>query len=105
MSDNLDQIIKRSLRKLVRDIRVRNWCAKEHEWVNYYAHHYLSEECSQLGPLNELGQICIEVSVPQPRGYEKKSVCRDLVIWSGCGQTAFGGVWEDRVWQACNHPL
>jgi hypothetical protein len=97
---NLDQIIERSLRKLAEDTHVLGWCAKEHDWVNYFAHRYLLLECSPRGPLKEPAQICIEVAVPQPPGYPKQSVCRDLVIWPMCGDTCF-----DVKWRAFKHPL
>jgi hypothetical protein len=100
MIGKIDQIIERSLRKLAEDKHVRSWCAKERDWVNYFAHRYLAEECSRLGPLRELGQICIEVAVAQPPGYEKLSVSRDLVIWPKCGDTCFDGDWKPR-----KHPL
>lgn len=102
MSRQLDQIIKRSLRNLADDTHVRNWCAKEHDWVNYFAHRYLLRECSPRGPFKELWQIGIDVAVPQPPGcgYKKQSVGRDLVIWSKCGDTCF-----DADWKASKHPL
>jgi len=96
----LDQIIERSLRKLAEDTLVRSWCAKERDWVNYFAHRYLLGECSPRGPLREPGQIGIEVAVPQPLVYAKQSVSRDLVIWPMCGDTCF-----DVNWKANKHPL
>lgn len=101
----LDRIIKRSLRLLAQDPHLRRWCAKENDWVNYFAHRYLIGQRSQRGPLRDVGQICIEVSVPQPRGYQKPSVRRDLVIWSECGATAFDGDCFDRSWDPSNHPI
>src|SRR5215211_258366 len=103
MSVKLDQIIKRSLRKLAEDAHVRSWCAKEHDWVSYFAHHYLLVECSPGGPLKKPGQIGIDVAVPQPPGLrvnQKQSVGRDLVIWPNCGDTCF-----DVDWKASKHPL
>jgi hypothetical protein len=102
MIGKLDQIIARSLRKLAEDTHVRSWCAKEHDWMNYFAHRYLLGECSPRGPLKEAGQIGLDVAVPQPPGcgYDKQSVGRDLVIWPKCGDTCF-----DVNWKASKHPL
>ena len=96
----LDRIIDTSLRLFAKDIHVRSWYAKEHDWVNYFAHQYLLQQCSTRGPLRDAGQICIEVGVPQPPNYQKPSVRRDLVIWPKCGDVAFGA---DSV--PCKHPL
>lgn len=103
----LDRIIKQSLRQLAEDKLVRSWCAKENDWVNYFVHRYLVQQCSQRGPLKTC-QIGIEVSVPQPsdrKTYPKPSVRRDLVIWSKCGDTAFDGDCFKKNWSACKHPL
>src|SRR5687768_13965588 len=100
MNPALDRIIEGSLRKLAADTHVFNWRAKERDWVNYFAHHYLIGQCSTDGPLKEPGQIGIEVGVPQPGGYAKRSVSRDLVIWSTCGDTCF-----DHNWNPSKHPL
>lgn len=98
-------MVERSLERLAEDIHVRSWCAKENDWVNYFAHQYLIKACSKRGPLRKACQICIEVSVPQPEGYPRPSVRRDLVIWSKCGQTAFDGDCFKKNWSPCNHPL
>lgn len=105
MSDvitKLDQIIEKSLRLLAKDIHVQGWYGKENDWVNYFAHKYLLPQRSNRGPLRDAGQICIEVSIPQPpsRIYLKPSVRRDLVIWPKCGDVAF-----DAQWVPCKHPL
>ena len=52
------------------------------------------------GLLSEPAQIGIEVSVPQPGGYKKFSVRRDLVIWPRGGMTC----WNDQ-WEPVCHPL
>ena|SRR5688572_4418134 len=104
----LDRIVGSSLRQLAADTHVRSWCAKENDWVNYFAHRYLMGQVSKRGPLKEPTQICIEVSVPQPSNrlaYDRPSVRRDLVIWSECGQTAFDGDCFKANWSPCKHPL
>lgn len=104
----LDRIIKRSLRQLAIDTHVGRWCAKENDWVNYFAHKYLMKKCSERGPLKNEGQICIEVSVPQPlprKKYPRPSVRRDLVIWSKSGETAFDGSCFAKRWSPCKHPI
>jgi hypothetical protein len=67
----IDRIIDSSLRQLAADKHVHAWCAKERDWVNYFAHRYLIRECSSTGPLREPAQIAIEVGVPQPPNYNK----------------------------------
>jgi hypothetical protein len=89
MINKLDKIIERSLRRLAKDTHVRSWCAKENDWVSYFAHRYLLKECSPRAPLKEPTQLSIEVAVPQPQGYKRESVRRDLVIWPKCGDTCF----------------
>lgn len=99
----IDLIVERSLRQLAADNHVREWCAKENDWVNYFAHRHLLVQCSRRGPIKEPGQICIEVAVPQPPNrekYQKLSVRRDLVIWPRCGDAAF-----DTDYVPCKHPL
>lgn len=90
----LDEIIEHSLRQLANDTHVSNWRAKERDWVNYFAHRYLITHCAPDGPLKEPARIGIEVAVPQPPGYIKPGVSRDLVIWKSCGDTCFD---DDRV--------
>jgi len=96
----LDHIVDRSLRQLAVDRHVLSWRAKERDWVNYFAHRHLIAQCSHDGPLTDPAQIGIEVGVPQPPGYIKLGVSRDLVIWANCGDTCFDGDWIPR-----KHPL
>lgn len=100
MNTTIDGIVEASLRALAADPHVRTWQAKERDWVNYYAHRYLLEHCRAAGPLRHPSQIGIEVAVPQPAGYEKRTVSRDLVLWAECGSTC----WND-AWEPCQHPL
>jgi len=88
----LDQIVDRSLRQLAVDRHVLSWRAKERDWVNYFAHRHLIAECSHDGPLTDPAQIGIEVGVPQPPGYIKLGVSRDLAIWPTVGTLALMGI-------------
>ena len=49
--------------------------------MNRYVFGYLIKYCRLGCPLYDPGQIGIEVGVPQPPGYIKKGVLRDVVIW------------------------
>lgn len=100
MNTSIDYIVEASLRALAADPHVHAWRAKERNWVNYFAHRHLLEHCKAAGPLSHPSQIGIEVAVPQPAGYEKLTVSRDLVLWAECGATC----WND-AWEPCNHPL
>lgn len=114
MIKELDHIIKQSLRDLAKDPQVWRWCAKERDWVNYFAHRYLIRQRSRRGPLYNLAQIAIEVNVPQPpprKKYKRLTVGRDLVIWAKAGDTC----WKppvgstatslDKMWTPCHDPL
>src|SRR5689334_7346315 len=100
MIEKIDQIIDHSLRQLARDKHILTWRAGERNWVNYFAHRHLLAQLSDDGPLTDAAQICIEVGVPQPPGYIKLAVCRDLVIWPNGGDTL-----HDRDWTPRKHPL
>jgi hypothetical protein len=101
----IDRIVDSSLRQLAADKHVHAWCAKERDWVNYFAHRYLIKKCSKTGPLKKPWQIGIEVGVPQPPPYNKPSVSRDLVIWPDPGDTCWKGNRIDRPWAPAHHPL
>lgn len=62
--------------------------------MNYFAHRMLLPECRPDGLVFDPAQIAIEVSVPQPPGYAKPTVPRDLVIWAEPGATCWNEVWE-----------
>jgi len=97
---DIDDIVGASLLAIASDPHVRQWRAKERDWVNYFTHRHLFEHCSAAGPLKHVSQIGIEVAVSQPAGYEKLTVARDLVWWAEPGATC----WND-TWEPCNHPL
>jgi hypothetical protein len=102
----IDSVIKDSLTKLARDPHVRQWKAKEHNWVSYFTLKYVLEHCGPGRVIGDPTQIGIEVGVPQPTEmkYEKSSVRRDLVIWPEGGMTC----WKegpDRKWESSCHPL
>jgi hypothetical protein len=60
----------------------------------------LIKYCNSAGPLYDAGQVGIEVAVPQPEGYKKSAVRRDLVIWEKSASTCW-----DSQWKPVNHPL
>ena len=96
----IDALIQTSLSHLAADEHVRGWRAKERDWVNYFAHRYLLDQCSINGPLKHAAQIGIEVGVPQPKNYQKLTVSRDLLIWPEIGKTCW-----NLDWNPCQHPL
>jgi hypothetical protein len=96
----MDILVAQALRGLAEDGHVRSWYGKERDWVNYFAHRHLMPQCSESSAIKDAVQICIEVAVPQPRGYRKLSVCRDLVIWHKPGGTCF-----TREGKPTEHPL
>jgi hypothetical protein len=97
---SIANVVKVSLRGLAADPHVRSWRAKERNWVSYFAHRHLIPCFQEAGPLSHPSQIGIEVAVPQPAGYVKPTVSRDLVVWAEPGATC----WSDD-WEPCNHPL
>ena len=96
----VDTIVRRSLYSLAADPFVYGWYAKERNWVSYFVFRHLLEECGPDGVLRDPAQIGIEVNVPQPPGYARPTVCRDIVIWPEAGMTC----WETE-WSPTAHPL
>lgn len=96
----IDRVVESCLRQLAADPHILRWRAKEHDWVNYFALEYLLAKGSEEGLLTKPAQLAIEVAVPQPPGYLKPTVCRDIVIWSSPGQTCW-----DENWRPVQHPL
>ena len=96
----IEHIISASLRELAADSHARSWQAKEHDWVNYYAHRFLLAHVAPKSVLRDASQVAIEVAVPQPPGYDRPAVNRDLVIWSAGGDTAW-----DSEHHPSRHPL
>lgn len=98
----IDLLISASLKSLAADPHVKQWKAKEHNWVNYFVFRHLLQHCRPGGVLSDAAQIGIEVGVPQPKdmGFEKSSVRRDLVIWPAVGMTCW-----DKNWDPTCHPL
>jgi hypothetical protein len=96
----IDTLIKATPEQLADDDHARSWHAKERDWVDYYVHRYLMDQCSTDGPLKYSAKIGIEVGVPQPPKYQKLAVSRDLVIWSEIGGTCW-----DKDWNPQKHPL
>src|ERR1039457_5442821 len=100
MPSGIDSIITTCVRQLVADPHVRGWCGKEHNWVSYFTHRYLINQCRPDSILRELAQIAIEVGVAQPPEYARPTVNRDLVVWAEPGSTC----WNDQ-WSPSCHPL
>ncbi len=93
--ERLDAIMDECLHALAKDPHVRQWQAKENNWVSYFAFRYLVSKCRPNTPLNNPAQIGIEVSVPQPPNLRKtRGVRRDIVIWRSPGMTCWGANWE-----------
>jgi hypothetical protein len=87
MHEALDELVEQSLRQFARETLRETWWGKEHDWVNRYVFGYPIKYCTPDGPLYDAGQIGIEIGVPQPPGYKKKGVLRDVVIWGQLGAT------------------
>jgi hypothetical protein len=100
MPSPIDEIMSVCLTGLAADPHVRGWSAKERNWVNYFAHGFLLQQCRPNGVLRHPTQITIEVGVPQPPGYAKPTTNRDLVIWSDPGATCW-----NQAWAPVSHPL
>jgi hypothetical protein len=96
----IDEVMSTCLTQLAADPHVRGWSAKERNWVNYFAHGFLLQQCRPDGVFRHPTQIAIEVGVPQPPGYTKPTTHRDLVIWSEPGSTCWSPTWAP----VC-HPL
>jgi hypothetical protein len=80
MHEALGELVKQSLRQFDQEILREPWWGKEHDWVNRYVFGYLIKYGTPGGLQYDARQIGIEVGVPQPPGYKKKGVLRDLVI-------------------------
>ena len=85
----LDALVRDSLRALAFDPHVIGWRAKENNWVSYYVMRHLLKQRRDDGLLSDPAQIGIEVSVLQPKGYGRKGVRRDVVIWPAAGATCW----------------
>ena len=96
----IDAVVHRSLCGLAADSFIHGWYAKEHNWVSYFVFRHLLQECAPDGVLWDPAQIGIEVNVPQPPGYPRPTVCRDIVIWPEAGMTC----WKTE-WSPAAHPL
>lgn len=96
----IDQLLSECLRELAEDPHLCRWSGKERDWVNYFAHRHLLRRCGVDSVLRDPAQLGIEVSVPQPPGFDRPAVCRDLVIWTEGGETCWNQMWEPTL-----HPL
>ncbi len=97
---SIDTLLTKSLTALAADPHVKQWQAKENNWVSYFAFRHLIRHCRADSILSDPAQIGIEVSVPQPPEGKTRGVRRDIVIWPTSGMTC----WADR-WEATFHPL
>lgn len=83
---NLDEIISRSLKSLLKDISQHSWYGREREIVSLYAFGHLLPLCSASSVLFDPTQIGIEVAVPQLKAESnrrlKTLICKNVVIWS-----------------------
>jgi hypothetical protein len=100
----IDLLIDRALTSLATDPHIRQWRAKEHNWVNYFVFRHLVPLCKPGSVIPDPAQIAIEMPVPQPKGerlsYKTKTVRRDLVLWPSAGFTCW-----DNDWNPTCHPL
>lgn len=92
----IDELIAQTLTTLAADMLDSKWCGKEHEWVNLFVFNYLLRRCGPEGPLQEPGQIGIEVHVGQPPEYGNVAVRRNIVIWPRSRMSCFGEDWTPR---------
>lgn len=102
MDTVLDQVVRRSLERFVRDISSDGWTGqREREAISLYVLGYVQREVRPDGPLSDVTQIAIEVPVRQidertmtelsGREQAKAAVAKDLVIWPRPRMTCWGG--------------
>jgi hypothetical protein len=96
-AETIDALIRSALGALVEDSHVKDWWAKENNWVSYFAFKYLVDHCRRFGI--DPAQIGVEVSVPQAPGRKTRGVRKDIVIWPKPGMTC----WLEG-WKAGCHP-
>jgi len=80
MHEALGELVEQSLWQFAQETLREPWWGKEHDWVNRYVFGCLIKYGTPGGPQYDARQIGIEVGVPQPPGYKKKGVLRDVVI-------------------------
>jgi hypothetical protein len=80
MHEALGELVEQSLPQFARETLRETWWGKEHDWVNRYFLGYHIKYGTPDGLQYDARQIGIEVGVPQPPGYKKKGVLRDVVI-------------------------
>ena len=111
MPKSFDCVVEETLDAFAAEVLNTDWCGKEHDWVNRYAHGCLLKRCSPGSEFFDPAQLAIEVGVPQPskmepgssppvRRFTAAAVRRDLVVWREPGQTCWSADWN-----AVNHPL
>jgi len=95
-----DELIVQSLSLFAADMLDSDWCGKEPGWVSLFTFNYLLAQCSPTGPLQEPGQLGVEIDVGQPPGYKSVSVRRNIVIWPQPRMSCWGKEWKPQ-----HHPL
>ena len=94
MRKRIDRFIEDALIEF-RDWYVSSaWLGKERDCVNMFALNFLANGIESGAAINQLGQIRIESSVPQPKGYKKKTAAKDLVIWKNSHDTVWDSDWN-----------
>ena len=92
--EELESIIKTSLREFIKGINAEKWVGRENEAVNVFVFSYLLKKIKDGAILFNPGQIGIEVAVPQinfnkEKSKNKRQVRKDLVIWEKPFMTCF----------------
>lgn len=98
----LDRLVRETLIAFSDHLDERQFCGKEHDLVNLYAHGFLMTRCSQKSFLKHPTQIGIEVGVAQPKGkgFLRPAARKDLVIWP----KPWMSCWDDK-YRPTNHPM
>src|SRR5690349_24988368 len=110
MGTEIDTLVRSSLASLLEEIRKPSWRGRrERELVSLFCFGHLAAHCRAHGFLHDLGQIGIEVAVPQIPGQRaltgadssKHQVCKDIVVWPGRAMTCWGIDGRPSVRPAC----
>jgi hypothetical protein len=96
----LDRLVRETLTDFSDHLDHHEWCGKEHDFVNLYAHGFLVQRCSVRSILTHPTQIGIEVGVAQPKGFLRAAARKDLVIWPKPWMSCW-----DSSWKPANHPI
>ncbi len=103
----LQTVIIEALQEFVADAAGDGWVGREREAVNRFVFRHLLPKVGHAGsPLQDVGQIGIEVSIPNgvaTNGKRKAAIAKDLVIWP----EPYGTAWESggTSWTPTHFPL